>query len=170
MGKVICFSGATASKTQASLEGLSDSEVRNINREVGNDSISQSKRIAKAFAELESKGYFTAMQFQCCQSCGWAAVPEGKDKVVFYHDQDSYAFGYPELGEDYNDTGNLRYRMYLSWSGDAEEIIKALSEQGLEAEWDGSVETRIAILPPAGRNGNDESTESSRPAETIAVD
>ena len=166
--KVICISGAPESKTQGSPKGLSTSEVRDINHEVGSHSTSQAQRLKKAFAELESKGYFAAMHYQCCQSCGWAAVPEGKDKVVFYHDQDSFAFGYPEMGDDYNNPGNLQHKLYLAWSGDAAEIIKVLADHGLETEWGGSEKTRIAILPEGGET--DESTESSQQADKAASD
>ncbi len=68
---------------------------------------------------------------------------------MFYHDQDNYAFESQEE-PNYNISGNLRYKMYLAWSGNAIEIIKALADQGLETEWDGSDESRIAILPPGG--------------------
>jgi len=77
---------------------------------------------------------------------------------VFYHDQDNYAFESQEE-PNYNISGNLRYKMYLAWSGNAIEIIKALADQGLETEWDGSDESRIAILPPGGEEEDDESAE-----------
>jgi len=85
--------------------------------------------------------------------CRWI-----KKRVVFYHDQDNYAFESQEE-PNYNISGNLRYKMYLAWSGNAIEIIKALADQGLETEWDGSDESSIAILPPGGEEEDDESAE-----------
>lgn len=117
--------------------------------------LSQAQLIAKAFSALREKGYFAEMHFQCCQSCGWAAVPEGQEKAVFYHDQDQFAFG-DEPGGDSDNRGNLVHPLYLAWSGDAKEIIECLSQHGLETEWDGTPEMRIAILPPGGRKAYDE--------------
>jgi hypothetical protein len=99
-------------------------------------------------------------------SCGWAAVPEGQEKVVFYHDQDQFAFC-EEPGGDCGDNnrGNLVHPLYIAWSGDAKEIIDCLSQQGLETEWDGTPETRIAILPPGGREAYEEFVRSSVLAE-----
>ena len=127
---------------------------------------SQAQSIAKAFAVLREKGYFAEMDFQCCQSCGWASVPEGQEKVVFYHDQDRFAFG-EDCGEEPNDNhhGNLVHPLYIAWSGDAEEIIESLSQQGLETEWDGSPDTRIVILPPGGREAYEKFMRASLLAE-----
>ena len=118
---------------------------------------SQVKRIAKAFAELESKGYFTAMDHWCCQACGLADVPDGKeDKVVFYsHGDLSLAVEDPETMDE-EDPEDFGYRLHLSWRGDAQEIIKALNDQGLETDWDGSTTTRIAILPANGVEDQEE--------------
>lgn len=130
---------------------------------------SQAQRIAKAFAKLREKGYFAQMHFSCCQSCGWAEVPEGQeDKVVFYHGQDRFAFG-EEYGEDDNNRGTLVHPLYLAWSGDPEEIIQCLSQQGLETEWDGTPETRIAILPPGGRKAYDEFVRQSIQADAERI-
>ena len=42
------------------------------------------------FKEMRKKGYFAKQKFQCCQTCGWSAIPkEKKDKAVFYHEQDA---------------------------------------------------------------------------------
>ena len=154
---------ATEARPRKSLASL-DAEVRNVNQKPGDDSsLCQAKRIAKAFAALESKGYFTAMHFQCCQSCGWGAVPLDAEKAVFYHDQDNYAFESQDE-PDYNISGKLRHKLHLAWSVNAKEIIEALADQGLETEWDGSDEHRIAILPLDGKD-NDESTKSSQQAE-----
>jgi hypothetical protein len=47
-------------------------------------------RLNEAFKDLRKSGYFARQNFQCCQSCAWAAIPEEKEeKVVFYHQQDA---------------------------------------------------------------------------------
>jgi hypothetical protein len=95
-------------------------------------------KIAKAFRTLRKLGYFARQNWMCCQGCGWAAVPD-QDKVVFYHSQDR---------EHFIETGNL----YLSWSGDGEEIVKAFHEAGLCVKWDGDTGTRILVADPARDN------------------
>jgi hypothetical protein len=91
--------------------------------------------ITKAFAALRKAGYFAKQNWQCCQSCGFAAVPEGKTQIVFYHAQD-------------RTTLNEQGKCYLSWSGDGKEITKILNENGVETEWDGNDNTRILITDP----------------------
>lgn len=85
-----------------------------------------------AFKDLRKKGYFARMNFLCCQSCAWKAVPQDAEKVVFYHDQDA---------------DNLKEGMdlYLAWSGDANEIINILSRRGLICEWNGDAGKRIMV-------------------------
>ena len=51
---------------------------------------------------------------------------------------------------DEEEPQDFGYRLCLSWRGDAQEIIKALNDQGLATDWDGSNTTRIAILPANG--------------------
>lgn len=85
----------------------------------------------KAFRELRKKGYFARRHWQCCQSCGWAAIPEGQeDKAVFMHEQDEDCF---------RDTG----KAYLAWSGDGQEIIGVLESSGLTVHWKGTEYDRI---------------------------
>jgi hypothetical protein len=46
--------------------------------------------LRSAFEELRELGYFAKMNWQCCTTCGWAAVPDNRaDKVVFFHGQDA---------------------------------------------------------------------------------
>lgn len=90
--------------------------------------------LTNAFKALRKAGYFARQNFWCCQSCGWAAVPEGKgDKVVFYHNQDNAR---KVDGESF----------HLAWSGDGGEIVRILEENGVKVEWDGSPDTRIKVL------------------------
>ena len=90
-------------------------------------------RIRAAFKELRNNGYFSRMNFWCCQSCGWAAVPKGKgEKVVFFHSQDAHTL---ERDGD----------CYLAWAGDGEFIVETLKKYGLEPEWNGDRHTRIKI-------------------------
>jgi hypothetical protein len=89
--------------------------------------------ITVAFKSLRKLGYFARQNFMCCQSCGWAAVPEGKDeKVVFFHQQDA---GCMKAGRP----------LYLAWSGDGNQICNMLREHGMEVVWDGTNNTRICI-------------------------
>ena len=89
--------------------------------------------LSEAFVQLRRDGYFARQNFMCCQSCGWAAIPETRhDKAVFYHAQDYRNYKY---GSD----------VYLSWDGDGEFIVNTLKNFGLEVEWDGDKYTRILV-------------------------
>ena len=89
--------------------------------------------LTNAFKALRKAGYFARQNFMCCQSCGWAAVPEHKaEKVVFYHNQDA---AYMKKGKDF----------CLAWTGDGHEICKILTENGIEVEWNGSEAQRITV-------------------------
>jgi len=78
--------------------------------------------LTKAFAALRKAGYFARQNFQCCQSCAWAAVPEAKeDKAVFYHNQD-------------NESRLRGHKFHLAWSGDQHEICRILEENGVKVE------------------------------------
>ncbi len=86
-----------------------------------------------AFKSLRKQGYFARQNFMCCQSCGWAAVPEGKEeKVVFFHRQDAECLkeGRP---------------VYLAWSGNGKEICDVLKDHGMVVDWNGNQDTRICI-------------------------
>jgi hypothetical protein len=79
------------------------------------------------------------MDFACCKSCGWAAIPdERKDKVVFYDGQDEEAA--------FDESPTLSYALWLNWSGDPTEIMKALIAEGLIADWNGDPGQCIAVL------------------------
>jgi hypothetical protein len=94
------------------------------------------RKINNAFRSLRKKGYFARQNFWCCNTCGWHAVPDNQaDKVVFYHEQ---------AADDLKDTGEC----WLSWSGDANEIIKTFETAGVPASWDGDVNKKIKIVQP----------------------
>lgn len=89
------------------------------------------ENLTQAFKEIRKKGYFARQNFLCCQSCAWAAVPDGKDeKVVFYHNQDADGIRYGEV--------------YLAWSGNGAEIVEVFSKY-FNVIWDGSTSTRILV-------------------------
>lgn len=89
-----------------------------------------------AFAELRQAGYFARMDFWCCQSCGWAAVPKHEaHKVVFFHNQDT---------DQLIETGQC----YVAWAGDREFICDVLKKHGIVAARDGDKHSRIKISLP----------------------
>ena len=93
--------------------------------------------LTQAFKELRQRGYFARQNFTCCQSCGWAAVPEDKaEQAVFYHRQDA---------DDLRESGET----YLAWSGDPKLICEVLNAHGIETEHDGDKDTRILIRTAA---------------------
>ena len=96
--------------------------------------------LTSAFKALRKEGYFARQNFWCCQSCGWASVPDGKgDKVVFYHNQDA---------SDLRNNG----RCHLAWSGDLDKITKILEENEIKIinKDDLNSETRIYCEPLEG--------------------
>jgi hypothetical protein len=91
-------------------------------------------KLSIAFQRLEQAGYFARQNFWCCQSCGWADVPESHaDKAVFYHEQDD---------ERLVRTGEAS----LCWSGDARFICETFEAAGIATEWDGNDRHRIRIM------------------------
>jgi hypothetical protein len=91
------------------------------------------ENLNKAFRDLRKHGYFARQNFLCCQSCGWAEVPDNKsDKVVFYHTQDN---------DDLQRSGSC----HLAWSGNGQEIVEIFHKHGITVEWDNSLNTRMKI-------------------------
>jgi hypothetical protein len=90
-------------------------------------------KINKAFRALRKAGYVAHQNWQCCQSCGCAALPDGCKKYVFYHSQDA---------------DNLRKRgsVHLAWDGDGTEIATILQKNGLKVNWNGSRDKRMEIF------------------------
>ena len=89
--------------------------------------------LTKAFKALRKKGYFARQNFWCCQSGAWSAMTdEQANKTVFYHRQDA---------DDLRDSGTC----HLAWSGNGQEIVDVLKENGVEVEWNGSDSQRILI-------------------------
>lgn len=92
------------------------------------------EKLNKAFRELRKLGYFAKQNFQCCGSCGWAAIPkEKREKAVFYHSQDNAFF--KEKGQ-----------VYLAWNGNGSEIESILRANGILTKWNGTNEERIQIV------------------------
>jgi hypothetical protein len=104
---------------------------------------SDKNRIGKAFRALKKLGYETMAGKMCCGTCSAAEMKT--NKYVYYHSQDADAFD-----EDGNLTDKSRRNamVYIGHGedGDGWEIAKALTDQGLIIQWDGSVNTRIAVL------------------------
>lgn len=90
-------------------------------------------KLSKAFKQLRKLGYFARQNFWCCQSCGWAAIPDGEcEKVVFYHSQD-------------NEDKKEGKPFYLAWCGDGNEIVSVLQQNGIVVDWNGSENSRIRV-------------------------
>lgn len=91
------------------------------------------EKLNTAFVNLRKAGYFARQNWQCCQTCGWAAIDDEKaKKAVFYHNQDFHNL------KDSN-------ACYISWSGDGKEIVKILNDNGILTDWNGSENTRILL-------------------------
>jgi hypothetical protein len=113
---------------------MGESEVGMTGNKTESKMHSNAKRVRAAvhaaFMELRAKGYFTAENFLCCQSCGRRAAEEqNADRFVFYHGQDH---------DDLLETGEVR----IAWNGDGEEIRHACIRAGLRVDWNGSEATR----------------------------
>lgn len=91
------------------------------------------ENLTNAFAELRNVGYFAKENHTCCQTCGWAEVPDEKgDTAVFYHNQDA---------DDLEESGVC----HLAWSGDGELIKNILLKNDIVVNWDNASGKRIQI-------------------------
>lgn len=94
------------------------------------------RALARGFDGLRVRGYFATQNWQCCQTCGCAAVPdEFARRYVFYHAQNA---------DDLRERGET----HLAWAGDGSEIVEVFRAEGLRVEWDGSPGRRILIGAP----------------------
>ena len=96
------------------------------------------RKLCSAFKILRVLQYWCRQNHACCNTCGWAEVPdfhkEADSNVVFYHNQ------------DYDDLKENCYDFYLSWKGDHEEIIKVLGLVGIVASCDDPKTQKIKCL------------------------
>lgn len=91
------------------------------------------QNLNKAFRQLRKAGYFARQNFMCCNTCGWHEVPEDKGEMaVFYHSQNADALKNSGI-------------TYLSWSGDAQQIISILESNDIKTEWEGGKDRKIKI-------------------------
>ena len=89
------------------------------------------------FRELQNCGYFAQASWQCCNTCGVAAVPEANaGKYVFYHEQEAI-----QLCE--------RDEVNLNWAGDGKQIAAAFERHGLTVNWDGTPQRKICVSAPS---------------------
>jgi hypothetical protein len=117
------------------------------------------KQIAEAFAELDRRGIIALQNAGYTMSDGWSDVAEKRHRAeqngrtmrggVFYHGQDAARAR----------AGGPLYLAFGSFADDpdheprsraiARETCEVLLAHGLKATWNGSVDSRIDITPPA---------------------
>lgn len=91
-------------------------------------------QLTQAFKDLRKLGYFARQNHKCCQSCGWASVPDDKaERAVFYHAQDKQRMVADR-------------EVYLAWAGNGEEIVNVIKATGLNVEWEGTSGRRIRVI------------------------
>lgn len=103
-------------------------------------------RLDAAFAELESSGIVCRQNWTCCQTCGLAEIGGEMKRTTrgyaFYHQQDT-----ERVVEDgvlllaYGACSDLKTEQVEV----ANEIARTIRENGLEVDWDGSLEKRIVV-------------------------
>jgi hypothetical protein len=110
-------------------------------------------RLDAAFDALNARGIVARHDWWCCQTCGHAAMPDACDNAAtanpavavrgyaFYHNQDT---------ESAAEGHGLMLAFGTHRAEDAPEevartVVATLREHGLEVEWNGRVETRIAV-------------------------
>lgn len=97
-------------------------------------------RIAVAFVQLRDEHHFEVLEdLPHCHDCGLRVLRDlgvdDRDAYVFYHQQDVVSM-------------NAGNGCHISWGSDgqdAELVLAALAEAGLEASWDKNTEHRIFV-------------------------
>ena len=102
--------------------------------------LSDKERLNDAFKSLRKRGFVARQNYWCCQSCGWAAVGDEPKNVIFYHKQDAEAIVDGKL------VGTLYVAHRFSEQSKGWEVCAELAKNGLYVNWDGSDDTRIAVI------------------------
>ena len=103
--------------------------------------------LGKAFQELRKRGIYARANYQCCTSCGCAAIandiPKDSRGWAFYHRQD----------DERRREGRSFYLTFGSNDDDeakskaiGEEITEILQEHGINTSWDGNINFKIEVL------------------------
>lgn len=103
-------------------------------------------RIESAFRDLSADGIVARENFACCRNCGtteiWDEAGPEDHGFVFYHMQDTESAA----------AGGGLYLSYGSRTGERGDteaighvVVATLRSHGLETDWNGSAESRIAV-------------------------
>lgn len=112
-------------------------------------------KLRRAFVSLRRLGLKARANYLCCQGCGNAALSETFDKKdvggVFWHHQDDAGF---------REDGDVYLAFFLN-NGPKDVdpsaelvghmIVDALTEQGLDVEWNGDSDERIHVYAEGAR-------------------
>ena len=79
------------------------------------------EQIRAGFRTLRRVGYTARMGFKCCGTCASYELRD-EDKVAYYSEQGN---------ESYDEDGSLKKPLFISWTGDVNEIAAALQAEGL---------------------------------------
>ena len=104
-------------------------------------------KITAAFRSLRKQGFFARQKWQCCMTCGVAALPEGTDKWAFYHAQDADAF---RMGRLTPQDRFLHQGLAIAFGSTMENgkaVVAAFEAEGMKCDWNGTLEHRILVMP-----------------------
>ncbi|MEM9952075.1 MAG: hypothetical protein AAF846_10765 [Chloroflexota bacterium] len=108
-------------------------------------------KLDEAFAELDRHGIVARQHFTCCQTCGHSEISDEIKATQQYRPVRGYVFFHWQDTESAVQSEYL-YLAYGAVNGKesasewvASEVVAALQRAGLEAEWNGSVRSRICI-------------------------
>jgi len=108
-------------------------------------------KLDEAFATLDRRGIVARQNFTCCQTCGHAEINFEIDEASKHRPIRGYVFFHEQDVERVVASGFL-YLAYGSVSGKSkdsvrigQEIVNALRNAGLQVQWNGKIEKRIAI-------------------------
>ncbi|GGZ10288.1 DUF6891 domain-containing protein [Streptomyces poonensis] len=105
------------------------------------------ERLTRAFATLEASGITARENFTCCRSCGTSEIGAEREDArgfVFFHSQCTEGAA----------AGHGLWLLYGGFDGSAgttaavgREVVAALTEAGLSAQWDGDPGDAITVTP-----------------------
>lgn len=109
------------------------------------------EKLDRAFAALNTQQIVARQNFSCCLNCGHREIWNEIEEVEERHPVDGYVFYHLQCTEDAVKTGRL-FMAYGSVAEDEEclqrvghAVVQELQNVGLNAEWNGSMNSPISI-------------------------